>query len=183
MRVFQITGFIVFLVTLTLFSCTKTDPPIEIEDDNNYPDTQLDDATIVLSKDGRQSVEVIAKHIDRWEKNDSTEADTVEITFFDENGLKRSILNANRSLIREKTEKISLFGNVVVINEDSTILKSESLFWDPETELITTDDFVEIKKANGDILTGYGLRADRHLNEYEILRDVTGKVEKAPETK
>ncbi|MCD6160966.1 MAG: LPS export ABC transporter periplasmic protein LptC [candidate division Zixibacteria bacterium] len=182
MKALKIAGFLLLFLALTLFSCTKTNPPKEIENDTNYPDTQLDDATITLSKDGKQNTIVIAKHIDRWEKNDSTEADTVEITFFDENGSERSILNANRALIREKTEKISVFGSVVVVNDDSTILKTESLFWDPETELITTDDFVEIQQANGDILTGYGLRADRHLSEFEILRDVAGKVEKTPET-
>lgn len=156
--------------------CTQTDTPPKQGGDYNFPDTQLDDATIVFTEDGVQSVVLDAVHIDRWERQDSTEADTVQIYFYDKNGVQRSSLIADRGLIHEKSEKFSVFGNVVAINEDSTILRTESLFWDPESELITTDDYVEIERANGDVVTGYGLRGDRHLQELEILSDVKGKV-------
>ena len=173
--------YILALAVFFLLACTKTEPPPQKTGDNNYPDSRLDDATIVFSQDGKQSVNIIAKHIDRWEKIDSTEAEIVELIFYDKHGSRRSNLKANRGVIHEKSEKVSLFGDVVAVNKDSTVLKTQSLFWDPETELMTTDDYVEIERADGDILTGYGLKADRNLQEIEILRDVSGKVIEIPE--
>jgi LPS export ABC transporter protein LptC len=173
------------LAVLTIFglilACAQTDTPQQEPGVHHYPDTRLDDATIVFTEDGVQSVVLDARHIDRWERQDSTEADTVKIYFYDNEGSLRSSLTANRGLIRERSEKFSVFGNVIAINEDSTILRTESLFWDPETELITTDDYVEIERTTGDIVTGYGLRGDRHLQELEILSEVKGKVIDIPE--
>ncbi len=179
----QIKAIIIpFMILITIsIACSKTDYPQQTGDVDNLPDSQLDDATIILTRDGRKSVLVKAVHIDRWEKNDSTEADTVEITFCDTDGNKQSILTANRCLIREKKEVLALFGNVVGTAQDSTVLTTESLFWNPETRLITTDDYVEIHRPDGDILTGWGLKADRNLKNIEILKDVAGTVKKIPE--
>lgn len=157
-------------------ACSETDSPDNEQIAANSPDTQLDGATIVFTKDGIRSVVVKAARIFRWEKEDSTEAISVTIDFYDDRGEKNSTLTADRGLIREKTQKFAVFGHVVAINSDSTVLKTESLFWDPQTELITTKDYVEITRADGDVLTGYGMKADRQLKEIEILSDVAGKV-------
>jgi len=159
-----------------MLACSSTETPQPVEEGANLPDSRLDDATIVFTEDGRRSVVVEAVHIDRWEQQDSTEADTVTVLFYDTLGVQKSTLTGKRALIREKSEKVGMFGNVVAVNEDSTVLKTESLFWDPQTNLITTDDYVEITKKDGDIITGYGLKANRHLQEIEILSDVAGKV-------
>ncbi|MCP4581162.1 MAG: LPS export ABC transporter periplasmic protein LptC [candidate division Zixibacteria bacterium] len=170
------TVIILLIATMAFLACTEPEPPQQNVADENYPDSRLDDATIVFTKDGKQNITIEAEHIDRWVREDSTEADTIKVLFFDDQGGQKSTLTANRGLIREKSEKVAMFGNVVAINEDSTVLKTESLFWDPETGLITTDDYVEIEKTDGDLLTGYGLKADRNLQELEILSDVAGKV-------
>lgn len=169
------------ILAASFIACASTETPQHVEDDTDYPDTQLDDATIVFTEDGITSVIVEAQHIDRWQSCDSTEADSVFIRFYDKEGAERSSLTADRGLIREKSEKVNVYGNVVAINEDSTILRTESLEWDPETQLITTEDYVEIERTNGDVLTGYGLKGDRNLQELEILRDVKGKVLEIPE--
>jgi LPS export ABC transporter protein LptC len=175
---------ILFILTATLLplACTETDKRPPRQESSSYPDSRLVDAEIVFTQEGKQSVNIYAKHIDRWEKNDSTEADTVEVIFYDKEGNRSSDLKANRGIIREKTEKVSLFGDVVAVNNDSTVLKTQSLFWNPETQLITTEDYVEITRRDGDILTGYGMKADRNLEEIQILKDVSGKVIELPET-
>jgi len=172
----KIAGAIALLAFTLFLACSETGSPNHEQAAANTPDTQLDDATIVFTKDGVRSVVIEAARIFRWEKQDSTEASAVTIHFFDERGYQYSRLTADRGLIREKTEKLAVFGHVVAVNEDSTVLKTESLFWNPQTELITTKDYVEITRADGDVLTGYGMQADRRLKEIEILSDVAGKV-------
>jgi len=182
MTFYNISRLILIIILSAMVSCTKTETPQVKDSDNNFPDTRLDDATIMLTKDGRQNVAIEAEHIDRWEKNDSTEAENVKVVFFDKLGAVRSTLNADRGLIHEKTEEIALFGNVVAVNKDSTVLRTQSLFWNPQTELITTEDYVEIEKADGNIMTGYGLKTDRNLEVIEILSDVSGKIMDIHET-
>lgn len=170
------------LPILLLAACAKTESPQHAADESaNYPDTRLDDATIVFTQDGIRSVVIDAIHIDRWEKKDSTVADSVKVKFFSKEGAVTSSLIADRGLIHEKSEKLAVFGHVVAVNEDSTVLKTESLFWDPQTGLITTEDYVEVHRKGGDILTGYGLKADRNLHEIEILSNIKGKVSEIPE--
>jgi LPS export ABC transporter protein LptC len=172
---------LIAILSLGLLACSKTETPQPVGDSVNLPDSRLDDATIVFTEDGRQSVVVKAAHIDRWERQDSTEAQTVTVLFYDTLGVQKSTLTGKRGLIREKSEKVAMFGDVVAVNEDSTVLKTESLFWDPQTNLITTDDYVEVTRKDGDVITGYGLKADRHLKEIEILSDVAGKVSNVAE--
>ena len=172
----NIIKMILAVAIVIMASCTKTETPQIKDSDNNFPDTRLDDATIVLTQDGRQNVVLEAEHIDRWEKNDSTEAEKLKVIFYDKLGAVRSTLNADRGLIREKTEEIAMFGNVVAVSKDSTVLRTQSLFWNPQTELITTDDYVEIEQPDGNIMTGYGLKTDSNLEKIEILSDVSGKV-------
>ena len=176
MNLFNPCRLIFIVLIIALVSCSETETPQPKESENNYPDSQFDDAVILLSQDGRQSIKVLADHIDRWEKNDSTEAINIEVIFYDTLGTVRSTLKAIRGLIREKSEEIAMYGDVVGVSEKGTKLNTQSLFYNPDSSLIFTDDYVEIEEADGSILTGYGLRTDPNLKNIEILRDVSGQV-------
>ena len=172
---------IVLLLMIAIAGCSKTEYPREKEAAANIPDASLDDATIILSQDGKQEAVVDAKHIDRWEAKDSTEATTVKIVLFDSLGIGHSTLTAKRGLLREKSAKFALFGDVAGVSKDSTILNTQSLYWNPDTKKITTEDYVEIHRRNGDLIKGWGMIADRDLQNIEITRDVSGKVQSVPE--
>lgn len=176
------TAFKALFVILTIVSCSKTEYPRDKEAATNSVDASFDDATIILSRDGKQEAVVDAKHIDRWEMKDSTEASTVKIVLYDSLGIGRSTLTAKRGLLREKSAKFAMFGDVVGVSKDSTILNTQSLFWNPDSKKITTDDYVEIRRKNGDLIKGWGMIADRDLRNIEITRDVSGKVKSIPET-
>jgi hypothetical protein len=165
----QIVPYILVVVILFALACSKTEYPRLKESANNLPDASFDDATIILTKDGRQDAIVKAKQI-------------VFITLYDSLGVEHSNLTSKRALLREQAAKFSLYGDVVGVSKDSTVLKTQSLFWDPKTELVTTDDYVEIRRADGDILKGWGLRADRDLQNIEIARNVSGNVKNVPES-
>jgi LPS export ABC transporter protein LptC len=175
-------AILISLIAITIIGCSKTEYPREKEAPANIPDASLDDATIILTQDGKQEAVVDAKHIDRWETKDSTEATVVNIVLFDSVGVEHSTLTAKRGVLREKSAKFTLFGDVIGVSKDSTILKTQSLYWNPETNKITTEDYVEIHRKNGDLIHGYGMIADRDLQNIEITRDVSGKVKTIPES-
>jgi LPS export ABC transporter protein LptC len=173
---------ILILLSSIVIGCSKTEYPREKGVDANIPDASLEDATIILSRDGKKEAVVEARHIDRWETKDSTEAKIVKIILYDSLGIGRSTLTGKRGLLREKSARFSIYGDVVGVSKDSAVLKTQSLFWNPDTKKITTDDFVEINRKNGDIIKGWGMIADRDLQNIEITRNVSGIVKSIPET-
>jgi LPS export ABC transporter protein LptC len=182
MKSIRIAFLIISLPFFLIMACSKTEYPREKNASAALPDASLDDAIIILTQDGRQDAVVKARHIDRWDAQDSTEAQTVFVTLYDSLGVGHSTLSGKRGLLREQSAKFSIFGDVVGIAKDSTVLNTQSLFWDPRTELITTDDYVEIKRPDGDVLKGWGFRADRDLRNIEIAKNVSGKVKNVPES-
>lgn len=172
---------IALLLIVAIAGCSKTEYPRDKETPANIPEASLDDATIILSQDGKQEAVVDAGHIDRWEMKDSTEATTVRIVLYDSLGVGHSTLTGKRGLLREKSAKFAIYGDVIGVSKDSTILQTQSLFWNPETKKITTEDYVEIFRKNGDVIRGWGMIADRDLQNIEITRNVSGKVKSIPE--
>ena len=172
---------IIVLISFLAGGCSRHESPRQKEEMEKSPDTRIEGATIILTQNGMKNAVVDAACIYRWEDKDSTEASDVKIVLFDTTGAARSELKSKRGFLRERTARFALFGDVVGISSDSSILVTQSLFWDPKTELITTDDYVEIRHRDGSILRGWGLRADRDLKNAEIGRDVSGRVEKIPD--
>ena len=137
------------------------------------PNSILEDATIVLTTEGKKEAVIYADTLINYEDEDSTIAKDVKVDFYDENGDYSSTLTSKEGLVRQKTNRFSVWGDVVVEN-DTARLDTQSLFWDPNTRLITTDDFVKLRRGN-DVLTGYGMKADNRLENVQILKNVKGE--------
>ena len=73
------------------------------------------------------------------------------------------------------SEDLYASGDVVVRNSEGLVLRTETLMWDNGKEKLLTEDFVTITRANGDVIRGYGLEADRNLERAVIKRLVRGE--------
>jgi LPS export ABC transporter protein LptC len=99
----------------------------------------------------------------------------LKIDLFDDQGKVISQVVGDSGLIRESTEDLHMYGHVVVKTDNDSRLETDSLYFDPQTDSIYTDEFVRISRP-GDTLTGWGLQADRALNGLRILRQVSGTI-------
>jgi LPS export ABC transporter protein LptC len=102
------------------------------------------------------------------------EAQPVEINFFEEDR-HVSVLTADLGILLQATDDLEARGNVTVVTDEGTVLKTEVLFWDHQRSLIYTDEFVRIEKGE-DVLTGVGMEADPGLNRIDIKESVRGSV-------
>ncbi len=59
--------------------------------------------------------------------------------------------------------------SVIVINENNEKLETELLYWNQTTDRIYTDRFVKVTSGN-DVLLGYGLESDSHLQNRVIKK-------------
>lgn len=148
--------------------------------DTLRPDSDMMGATIFMYDRQYVTAEIRAERIRKFESVDSTMGYVLDINMFDTTGKLVSSLISDSGLIRESTEDLHAYGHVVVITEDSSKLETDSLYFDPATNLIHTDEFVKITRG-ADTLTGWGLEADRQLRGLKILRGVSGSLDQKPE--
>jgi len=161
-----------------LVACTDLEERPKEQPTAKIPDSVIENANIELMSEGNREAVIDAARLVVFDREDSTIASDIKVDFYDDQGQYRSTLTANDGLVRQKTQQLTVWGNVVVVS-DSSRLETESLKWDPLRKLITTEDFVRLKKGN-DIVTGYGMEADNNLENVRILSDVKGRITDIP---
>ncbi len=170
----------IILAVILGFSCSSQENQPEKITTEKIPSSILEDATIIFTTEGKKEAVIYADTLINFEAEDSTIAKNVKVDFYNEFGEYSSTLTSDEGLVRQKKNVFSVWGNVVVEN-DTARLDTQSLRWDPNTKLITTEDFVKLRRGT-DVLTGYGMRADNRLENVQILRDVEGEFTDVPET-
>ncbi len=170
----------IFAFGLGLASCSESEKPATLPASSKIPDSVLEKATIVMTSSGKRQAVIYADTLNVFENEDSTTASNIKVDFFNDQGQYQSTLTAKSGLVRQRQQKFSVWGDVVVQN-DTSRLDTQSLNWDAKRNLITTDDFVRLQRGK-DVITGYGMEADSKLENVKILHDVKGRVHDLPRT-
>jgi LPS export ABC transporter protein LptC len=145
------------------------------------PDSEVSGATIFLYDRDIVTAEIRSNLMRRFEAIDSTVAYVLDVDFFDSAGQKTSNLIADSGVIREKDDRLEVFGKVIVVTQDSARLDTKFLRWNPQRHKIESDAFVKFTRGT-DVMTGWGMEADPDLGRLKILSDVSGSVSEAGDT-
>jgi LPS export ABC transporter protein LptC len=147
-------------------------PPVE----GPVPEQRVEGGDILFTSGGRTTGLLEAEVIEEYGDVDSTAFVVVTADFYDDEGKHASVLSADYGYYRSTSEAIGLFGHVVVRSNEGGVLYTSSLFWDPATERIHTDDRVTLVRGS-DRLRGIGLTSDRDLTDVRIHAAVSGITE------
>jgi LPS export ABC transporter protein LptC len=170
--------YIILLSGILIFlSGCQREQPQKAPYTKNLPDQVLRNATMLFTQDGVKTTVIKAKTVAKWTNKDLTQAESLWVDFFDENGEHTSHLVADSGWIKEKEQKLGVWGNVYVITDEGIELETQTLSWNPSSNKITTEDFVKITKDQ-DVMTGYGLEADQKLKNIKIKTEVKGEIQK-----
>ena len=166
------------LLTLMLgcSQSTTSDQQMSTTDSIARPDSELSDAKIYLYNRGQVKTEILAKRIIKFVKLDSTMAYGVMVDIYDSTGRSTTRIVGDSGVIREDKGRVDIYGNVVVIADDSIRLESDYLYWLSATEKIQTDAFVKITIGEDMAVTGWGMEAEQDLFPFRILNQVSGQV-------
>jgi LPS export ABC transporter protein LptC len=82
------------------------------------------------------------------------------------------MLTSNYAIDSTYANKMEAHEDVVVVNEKGERLNTEKLYWDRNTEQITSDVFVKITTED-QVIQGTGLISNQDFTEYRIL-NITG---------
>jgi len=139
-------------------------------DSSLLPDTEVTGATIYLYDRGHVTTRIQADRILKFESRDSTMGYTLVIDVLDTLARVTSNVVGDSGIIKEEAGFLHIFGHVVVVTDDGRKLETEHLQWDSNTDQIETDAFVKITKGEDDIMTGWGMIADKGLKRVRIMR-------------
>jgi LPS export ABC transporter protein LptC len=91
----------------------------------------------------------------------------MELIKFDENRKVISSITANYAKQFVAEDKWEAKNNVVATNAQGDTLKTEHLIWEEKKEIIYTEEFVKIIRAD-QIITGIGFKSDQKLQNWKI---------------
>jgi LPS export ABC transporter protein LptC len=141
----------------------------------DLPTQESWNATITFTDSGRVTGILRAGYIASYAQRNITLLDSsIIVDFFDQQQRHTSTLTAERGKVFDLTHDFEATGNVVVVSDSGTTLKTEQLFWTNTTQRVHTEAFVEITSPTEHI-RGHGLESDQRLEHYRIFK-VTGRV-------
>lgn len=133
--------------------------------------------------DGERLKLIVRAAVDITYSDGHHELENVEVENYSEAGQKPDKIKANRAIYMPGQEKIDkgevyFTGNVYVETKDNLIVKTESLNYDQESEIIKSDVYLQFQREN---ISGQTTGAIIHVKEkrFELQKEVTIQV--APE--
>jgi LPS export ABC transporter protein LptC len=172
----SVSALLIALCSPFLFGCEeKVKPSISAVNANReFPSQESWNATITFTDSGRVSGILRSGYIASYSDKRYTLLDSnITVDFYDEYGKHTSVLTALKGRVDDVTRNLQAEGNVVVVSDSGTTLKTEILFWDNKTQKVHSPAYVEIISPT-EQLQGHGFESDRALLHYKVLR-VTGQ--------
>ncbi|MEN8248939.1 MAG: LPS export ABC transporter periplasmic protein LptC [Bacteroidota bacterium] len=157
-----------FVLVFITFSCDEQLSEDAEKTLYSGPLRTINDAEIVHSDSGRLKAKIIAKQVLNFQNEDREAPDGLFITFFEKDGAKSATLEADYAYYTKEKKIWKAQGNVIIRNmKNEETLKTEELFWDPQTGDVSTEKFVKIETPE-EIITGTGLDAKQDFSSWSL---------------
>lgn len=160
-----LTVLILLLAGLGCSSPETGEPPPESS--NRVPDQILEGFTMIITDQGVKKSRFSARRALVFHDEEVIESDDVRVEFYRSNGEHYSTLWADRGVLETGTKDMDAYGNVIVETHDDIRLETESLHWDEEENLITTEEAVKLIQG-GKTIEGVGMISDPSLTDVTI---------------
>jgi len=160
-----------FILVLLLFSLGCKDKKylrIESEKEAGSMVSMRDFSRLSYTKDGVLEWKLLGKESYVFPAENRTVVYGFEFYQY-EGGKYKSYLTGNRGEINHTSKAVILEGAVNLKTEEGRILKSESLNYNLDEKTLSTDSDVVIY-SEGTTIRGKGLRADKGLNKFTVLK-------------
>jgi len=168
--------FVVPLLALFLTACEEKIKPsvLPTVDSKTIPQQESWNSHIVISDSGLVRAIIDAGYLRVFEGSQQTHmSEGVVVHFYDSEGKQTSVLTSNEAIVDENSDNLEAIGNVLVVSNDSTKLRTEHLYWDNKRTLVHTPEYVQIRSPK-ESLQGHGFESDQNLRNYKIFH-VTGQ--------
>ncbi len=171
---------LVVLILFILAGCEKVEQGSAPSGSHkNLPEQESWDSEIILSQSGRTTAIVQAKHLTKYQQ--TVEIDEgLKVDFFDKDGSHSSVLTAAKGTIDQRTNNLRATGNVVLISDEGSQLRTEQLRWDNRRGKVLAEGEVTISTEQMSE-TGTGFEAYPDLKRWS-MKQVTGRSKQGVKT-
>ncbi len=130
------------------------------------PDQVVENGEHIITTQGVKKAVLVAEQLYFYNDEGKVYGDTIQVSFFDESGEFQSMLTAREGEMSQRSDDMIARGNVVVRGSDSRIV-TEELHYDPQRNLVTSDEPTEIFQQ-GNVIRGRGVESDPALTNIRI---------------
>jgi len=164
---------------LIIFFLSCSNDPEVIKTFINIKELPLEtikEAELLHTEEGKLKVKVLAEKIERYTGPESYIyfSDGIVVYFYNDSSIVSSKLTAQEAYIDEDKEKMIAKINVELINESGEKLSTEELIWDEKSQLVYTDETVEIRNKK-EVIFGEGFESKPDFTFYKI-KNVRGTI-------
>ena len=163
----KILFFVIFFLFLSCYNNTKNLNTKSIQD---YPDNFITNPKITIYKKNKLSLETTSDLLIKNESEDTKLKNNVTATFYNELGIKTSVLNSDSAFINEIDNSFNAFGNVKVVSDSGFVLSTNSIYWDRNYNKVISNDSIRFTTEKNDTLYGLGFESDTDLSNWKILK-------------
>jgi LPS export ABC transporter protein LptC len=160
------------LIVLTfLLSCSKEKIQPQVEKSitqGEIPSNESWNSKMIFSDEGKIKAILYSNHLKMFDQQKITLLDGVKIHFYNKEQKNTSWLSSLRGKVNDLTKDMYAIDSVVALNDSGTVLKTSELMWRNSDQKIITDKFVTITSPK-EIIQGFGLESDQHLENYKIF--------------
>lgn len=158
------------MIAALSWSCTEVKNDEASLPDRQYPDQEIWNSDITLTKDGRKRAVVHSAHLTKYNDRAFVYMDTdVAVDFYNVEERHLSHLTSQTATVNESTNDLYAKGNVVVVSDSGLTLFTEEVRWDHRKERIISEVFVTFVTPD-DSLTGVGFESDSDLKNWTIFK-------------
>ncbi len=166
-------GAVLVIGILFLLVSHSTEKRAAFEDANQdatSPDATIEKFHLISTALAEKHWELYATTAKLYQNLKQADTDNIFAEYYKHNRMV-SNLTADEAVINTETNATLVSGHVELITENGSKLETEKLAWDPDTDMIHTDEKVHVFKGSDDI-TAVGLVADTELNNIQFTKDV-----------
>ena len=141
------------------------------------PDQEVSDFALTETDAGTPLWKLHARWAATYSARNLITARTVRVDFYDEKGVRTSILTAREGEINDRSRDMVARGRVRLDTSDGTRLSTEELRFLNRTQkiIVPVEQLVTVQRGQ-DVLTGYGFESDPDLRHYEFKKRVQATV-------
>ncbi len=148
----------------------KEVPPVE-----ELPSSIIDNFKLTETTEGRKMWVLYASKALVYQSRERIVVESLEVNFFNAKGELASNLIAPAGELNTKNRDMVARGGVLVRTQDSTVLNTDSLFWQNDSARIVTHSRVIIVRHDKTRIEGMGLITDPELKKIEIIGKIKGE--------
>jgi LPS export ABC transporter protein LptC len=174
------TGYLqYFLLCFCVLLTSCSNDPKEVEtfvSSENLPLETMKQAELIYTENGILKAKIIANKIERFLKPtpviDFSEG--ILVYFYNDSAIVASTLTAQEAVINNNSQKMIARTNVELINSKNQKLNTEELIWDERSNLIYTQELVQITSEK-EVIFGEGFESTPDFSSYKIT-NVRGNI-------